>query len=243
MNLHLLQIIIHRDRFPTEAFYPFNLEVLQQTESIQFRSPITFFVGENGSGKSTLLRAAAQRCGIHIWQDEGSKPYQYNPYVSKLMGCVTVEWSAGPVPGSFFGSEIFHDFTRILDEWAASDPGQLKYFGGESLVTKSHGEGLMAFFRSRYKIRGLHCLDEPETALSPRRQLELLQILIQMSKAGHTQFLIATHSPILLACPDADILSFDYTPLQEVEYEHTDHYQIYREFMADRDRFLGQFRK
>ena len=159
------------------------------------------------------------------------------------MGCVSVEWRAGPVPGSFFGSEIFHDFTRILDEWAASDPGQLKYFGGESLVTKSHGEGLMAFFRSRYKIKGLHCLDEPETALSPRHQLELLEILIQMSKAGHTQFLIATHSPILLACPEAVILSFDYMPLRKTEYEHTDHYRIFRDFMANREIYLERFQK
>jgi predicted ATPase len=243
MNLHLHQIAIHRDRFPTEEFYPFNLEVLQQTVGIQFQSPITFFVGENGSGKSTLLRAVAHHCGIHIWQDEGSKPYRYNPYESKLMGCVSTRWREGPVPGSFFGSEIFHDFTRILDEWAASDPGQLKYFGGESLVTKSHGEGLMAFFRARYKIKGLHFLDEPETALSPRRQLELLEILIQMSRAGHAQFLIATHSPILLACPGADIISFDHIPLQRVEYEETDHYRIYHDFMANRERYLERFQK
>ena len=98
----------------------------------------------------------------------------------------------------------------------------------------------MAFFESRYKIEGLHLLDEPETALSPRHQLQLLQVLRKMSQAGHAQFIIATHSPILLACPGATIYSFDHVPLQQVEYEQTEHYKVYHDFMADRERFFTE---
>ncbi|MBN1147024.1 MAG: AAA family ATPase [Anaerolineales bacterium] len=237
--MHLKSVSIHRHLFPTEGHYPFNLPLLQQTGRIGFVAPITFFVGENGSGKSTLLRAITQRCGIHIWEDAGSQRFRPNPYENKLPRCITVEWAGAPVPGSFFGSETFHDFTRFLDEWAISDPGQLAYFGGESLVTMSHGESLMAFFEARYRIEGLHMLDEPETALSPRRQLQLLEVLAKMSAAGHAQFLIATHSPILLACPGATIYSFDHVPLQAVEYEQTEHYQLYYHFMTDRSKYLG----
>ena len=138
------------------------------------------------------------------------------------------------VPGSFFGSDIFRDFTNILDEWAASDPGQLKYFGGKSLVTQSHGQSMMSFFHSRYQIRGIYFLDEPETALSPRSQLELLEIIGENSQAGHAQFIIATHSPILLACEGARIYSFDHVPVRVIEYEETEHYQVYKKFLMER---------
>jgi predicted ATPase len=114
------------------------------------------------------------------------------------------------VPGSFFGSEIFNDFRRTLDGWASSDPGQLKYFGGKSLITQSHGRSIMSYFRFCYSRRGIYFLDEPETALSPQSQLDLIDILRENGRAGHAQFIIATHSPILLAYEDAKIYSFDY---------------------------------
>ena len=98
------------------------------------------------------------------------------------------------------GLRFFKDFTHVLDEWAVSDPGQLEYFGGELLVTQSHGQSMMSYFRARYKIRGIYLLDEPETALSPKSQLELLDIINKNSLTGQAQFIIATHSPLLLAC-------------------------------------------
>ncbi len=96
----------------------------------------------------------------------------------------------------------------------------------------------MSFFTSRYQIKGLYFLDEPETALSPKSQLELLKLLREMSKAGHAQFIVATHSPILMACPDSMIYSFDHIPVKQIEYEETKHYQIYRDFMRDRNKCL-----
>jgi predicted ATPase len=119
-----------------------------------------------------------------------------------------------------------------------ADPEMLKYFGGESLVTQSHGQSILSLFRARYKIKGLYFLDEPETALSPKSQLELLSILKEMSEAGHAQFIIATHSPLLLACPGAHIYSFDHIPIKRIGYEETDHYRIYKDFLEDRNKYV-----
>jgi predicted ATPase len=119
------------------------------------------------------------------------------------------------------------------------DPGLLKYFGGKSLMAQSHGQSLMAYFRSRLKIKGLYILDEPETALSPKSQLELLGLLKEAGRSGQAQFIIATHSPILLACPGAKILSFDEAPVRQIEYENTEHYRIYSEFMANPQNFIS----
>ena len=138
----------------------------------------------------------------------------------------------GRVPGSFFGSQVFNNFARILDEWLTMDPGLLEYYGGKSLMSQSHGQSLMAFFESRFKIKGLYLLDEPETALSPGSQLELLRLLKEMGAAGHAQFIIATHSPILLACPGAQIFSFDPPGIREVSYEDTTHFKVYQQFFA-----------
>ena len=110
--------------------------------------------------------------------------------------------------------------------------------GRDAGCTQSHGQSLMSYFKARYKIEGLYLLDEPETALSPRSQLQLLNLLRDMGQAGHAQFIIATHSPILLACPEATIYSFDHIPVKEVGYEETDYYRLYKSFMEDRSRYL-----
>jgi predicted ATPase len=236
--MHLRSATLHPENYPTREHYPFNLPIFQQAENILFTTPITLFVGENGAGKSTFIKAICQKSGIHIWHDTDKLRCQHNRYEDDLHRYLTIEWTDGRVPGSFFGSDIFQYFTQVLDEWAASDPGQLKYFGGKSLITQSHGQGMMSFFKACYKIKGLFFLDEPETALSPKSQLELLNLLVAMGEAGHAQFIVATHSPILLACPGAVIYSFDQAPLSQVQYEDTSHYQIYSGFMADRRRYL-----
>jgi predicted ATPase len=236
--MHLKKATLHSASYPTTEYYPFNLAVFQQTHEISFDTRVTFFVGENGSGKSTLLQALANSCGIHIWRESARTRFHCNPYEDRLCEHLTVEWTDGKVPGSFFGSDIFRHFAEILDEWAAADPGQLNYFGGKSLMTQSHGQSLMSFFRARYRIKGLYFLDEPETALSPRLQLELVELLLNAQDGGHGQFIIATHSPILLACPGAQIYSFDVSPIRKVDYEDTEHYRVYKAFMENRDRFL-----
>ena len=236
--MHLKRVTIHPEKFPTTEHYPFNLNIFHETKSILFDSPITFFVGENGTGKSTLLEAITNKCGIYIWGNNERKTLKVNLYEKRLHEAIDIEWTQGSVHGSFFASQIFQNFAQILDEWAAADPGALDYFGGESLLTKSHGQALMSFFKARYKIKGIYFMDEPETALSPRTQLDLLGVVKGMSQAGHAQFIIATHSPILLACPGAKIHSFDYAPVKQIDYEETDQFQVYKSFMVDRNRYL-----
>jgi predicted ATPase len=238
--MHLTRLTLLADQFPTDKHYPFHLAVFRETRSVAFSSPVTFFIGENGTGKSTLLEAMAHKCGIHIWRGIERKRFEANPYEDALHWFIEVEWTDGMVPGSFFSSGIFRTFAESLDEWAAASSKILDYFGGKSLMTQSHGQSLMSFFKARYKIKGLYLLDEPETALSPKTQLELLTLLRDMSQAGHAQFIIATHSPILMACPGAQIYSFDSHPVKRVDYEDTEHYQVYKGFMENRKKFLGK---
>ena len=237
--MHLNNVSFLSDDYPTLKNYPFSLDLFNNTQKIAFQSPITFFIGENGSGKSTLLEAIANRCGFHIWRGIQRTRYDVNPYEEELYRFIRVEWSNGMVPGSFFAADIFRNFAKNLDEWSAMDPGMLKYFGGKSLMSQSHGQSLMSLFKARYKIKGLYLLDEPETALSPKSQIELLGVLKDMSRKGHAQFIVATHSPILLACPDADILNFNRLPLASIEYEDTEYFRIYRDFMNNRNKYLS----
>lgn len=236
--MHLKDVVFHPLKYPKKDCYPFNLALFHETESLAFAAPVTLFVGENGTGKSTLLEALASACNIHIWRDTQRSRPDYNPYEDKFHQYISVSWAEGRVPGSFFGSKNFQYFSELLDAWAAADRGQLNYFGGKSLTTQSHGQSLMSFFRSRYRVKGLYLLDEPETALSPRSQIELLNLLEDMSADGHAQFIIATHSPLLLACPQAIIYTFDQSPIRRIEYEQTDHYRVYKDFMTDRKRYL-----
>lgn len=233
---HVQNLTLLHDQYPTRESYPFTMPVLQQTRRLEFNTPVTIFVGENGSGKSTLLEALAKACGVHIWEhDRNMRRVRVNEYEKLLHRFLKVSWANGNVPGSFFGAEVFRDFKLMLDEWAVADPGQLKYFGGESLVTQSHGQSMMAYFRARYQIKGVYFLDEPETGLSPASLLELLEIIEESARAGHGQFFMATHSPILLACPLATLYSFDHLPAKPIRYEETSHYRIYKRFIMDRE--------
>ncbi len=236
--MHLTAIELFPEKYPTVRHYPFNLRIFHETRRLTFTTPVTFLVGENGAGKSTLLRALCHKCGIHIWEKERGDRMESNPYDELLYRYMDVQWKNGRVYGSFFGSENFRNFAEYLEEWAASDPESLKYFGGKSLVTQSHGQSMMTYFRARYQIKGLYFLDEPETALSPRSQLELVRILKEMGEAAHAQFIVATHSPILLACPGATIFSFDHIPVQPIQYEETEYYKIFKGFLEDRDQYL-----
>ena len=236
--MHLTRVKLLTDEFPTMDNYPFSLDIYQKTKQIVLNAPVTFFIGENGTGKSTLLEAIAHRSGFHIWRGLDRSRFEVNPYEDDLYRFLRLEWTNGMVPGSFFAADIFRNFSKNLDEWSSNDPGMLKYFGGKSLMSQSHGQSLMSFFRARYKIKGLYLLDEPETALSPKSQLELLGLLHDVSRMGHAQFIVATHSPILLACPDADILNFNRLPLKSIGYEDTEYFKIYRDFLNNRNKYL-----
>ena len=231
--MHLKRVLLFPEEYPTSGHYPFNLRIFHETRSIEFHSPVSFFVGENGSGKSTLLKALALRSDIHIWCNNEGRRFAHNPFEEYLYRFIDTEWTDGVVQGAYFASEIFHDFARILEEWASASPEILEYFGGKSLITQSHGQSLMSYFRARFRKKGLYLLDEPETALSPKRQIELLDIVKETGRAGHAQFIIATQSPILITCPGAGIYSFDHVPVRQVDHRDTDLYKTYKKFFND----------
>lgn len=237
--MYLSKVRINSDRYPTHRFYPFDIPVLNKTTELTFRRPVAFFVGENGSGKSTLLEAITRKCDICIWDKPKRHAAHNNPYETRLADYITVTWSNGSVAGSLFRAEAFRDFADFIDDVALCDPGRLKYHGGRILNTLSHGEGILSYFSGRYRIKGIYFLDEPEAALSPASQIKLLIFLQQLEVEGHAQFIIATHSPILLAYPGAQIFSFDSSRIEEVAYEDTTHYKIYKQFLADRAVFLS----
>ncbi len=230
--MHLKQVIIDQSSFPTQEEYPFSLPVFQNTPQLDLTHPVTIFTGENGSGKSTFLKSLCRRCNIHIWEGVERSPYRLNPYENMLPQVMDIKWTNGSVQGSFFSPELFRNYSQLVDEWASSSPGILKHYGGSSLVTQSHGQSCMAYFKSMYKVEGLYFLDEPESALSPKTQLELLGLLTQMSEEGHAQFVIATHSPILMSCDQAALYSFDGDSIESIGYKETEHYKVYHGFFT-----------
>jgi len=238
MIMYLTKLRINSDLYPTHRIYPFNIPVLNHPTELTFRRPVIFFVGENGSGKSSLLEAITRKCGFHIWHKPKRHLAHQNPLETRLADYITITWSNGPVAGSLFRAETFHDFADFLDDVALCDPGRLQYHGGQILNTLSHGEAILSYLSHRFNSGGLFFLDEPESALSPVRQLEFLNLLQRLEARGHTQFIIATHSPILLAHPGAQIFSFDSNHIREVAYEDTTHYRIYRKFFQDRSAFF-----
>jgi predicted ATPase len=232
--MHLRKIVVRGSDFPTRSLYPFDVPAFDDTVTIRLRKPAVFFVGENGTGKSTLLEAIARGSGAHIWHREKRHMAHRNPFEARLADYLNLTWANGRAPASFFRAETFHYFADFLDDVALSDPGRLRFHGGRILNTLSHGEKIKHYFRGRFNMLGLYIIDEPEAALSPRSQLELLGLLEHFVALCDAQFLIASHSPILLSCPDAQIFSFDDGGIKEVIYEETAHYRIYAQLFSNR---------
>jgi predicted ATPase len=237
--MHLTKVKINSDSYPTDRFYPFDIPVLKETPELVFKSPIVFFVGENGSGKSTLLEAITRKCSITLWDKPRRHLAHDNPYETSLVDYISVTWVNGSVPGSLFRAETFREFADFLDDVALCDPGRLKYHGGHILNTLSHGEAILSYFGGRYHIKGLYFLDEPEAAFSPASQIKFLELLQRLEAGGHAQFIIDTHSPILLSYPGAQIFNFDSPRIEEVNYQDTTHYKLYKQFFTDQDVLLS----
>ena len=237
--MYITQVKLHSEYYPTDRYYPFNIPTLRRTAALVLKKPVVFFVGENGSGKSTLLEALTRKCGVHIWDKVKRRAGYDNPFADRLVDFIDVTWANGHVPGSLFRAETFQEMVDFLDDAALCDPGRLAYQGGQMLNTLSHGEGMLAYFNGRYHVKGLYFLDEPEAALSPASQIKFLKLLQLLATGGQAQFIIATHSPILLAYPGAQIFSFDEGHIEEVTYEETAHYRIYKQFFTDRGAYLA----
>lgn len=215
--------------------YPFSIPAIRELGLLEFHRDVTFFVGENGSGKSTLLEGIALSLGYS--PEGGTRNFQLatTDSVSPLHEVLRLARSfRKPRDGYFLRAESFFNVATFMDE-----VGYLESYGGESLHARSHGEAFMALLTHKFRGKGLYLLDEPEAALSPSRQLAALSIIHQLVQ-DHSQFIIATHSPILLSYPHAKIIQFDASGLSEVAFEDTDHYAVTRDFLNNYPRRLEQ---
>ncbi|MFD0676667.1 MULTISPECIES: AAA family ATPase [unclassified Paenibacillus] len=234
--MYLREAAILRDKFPAGGRYPFTVPALAQTKGLPFGGPVTFFVGENGSGKSTMLEAIAWQCGFHTAGGSANQTYELDGTEADFGPYIRLTWNRKVTSGFFLRAESFFNFANYLDQMVREQPQYRHEFyapyGGKSLHEQSHGESFLSLFRNRFGRRAIYLLDEPEAALSPARQLSLLSVFHRLSP--DSQFIVATHSPILLGFPGAQIYSFDEGPIHEIAYEETSHYQLTRRFLENR---------
>jgi predicted ATPase len=212
--------------------HPFDIPAFRDGIHLRFRTSVALFVGENGSGKSTLLEAIATCCGFGLTGGNRDHTFQVEDGRTELGRALRLGWLPKVTEGFFLRAENFFNLATYLDEVST-----LARYGGKPLHAQSHGESFMALFVHRFE-QGIYILDEPEAALSPARQLAFLKVIHDLEKPGHAQFLISTHSPILLAYPGAAIYGLDGDRIAEVKYEDTEHFKITRDFLACPERFL-----
>jgi predicted ATPase len=231
---YLLHASLRPQIDPDFNVYPFNIPAVRELGHIAFHPNVTFFVGENGSGKSTVLEAIAVALGFG--PEGGTKSVQFRTAdsISSLHEALRL---ARGVPmasdGYFLRAETFFNVASYMDE-----VNYLERYGG-SLHKRSHGESFMAVLLNKLKGNGIYLLDEPEAALSPNRQMAALSAIHQLVEAS-SQFIIATHSPILLSYPHSKIIQFDQTGITEVAYEDTEHFAVMRDFLNNYPRRLDQ---
>jgi predicted ATPase len=239
----LLDLELLRDRVNSFDHYPFSLPVVRHLDRLKFDPRVTFLVGENGSGKSTLLEAMAVALGFNA--EGGSVNFNFatrNSH-SELHDYLRIAKGARrPRDGFFLRAESFYNaatYVDRLDEEFPTEPPLIKSYGGTSLHEQSHGESFLALLQNRFRGEGLYLLDEPEAALSPQRQLAVLARIHELA-GQESQFVIATHSPILLAFPHATIYECSDRGLCAVRYEDTEHYRVSRAFLENPGRMLRE---
>ncbi|WP_019241842.1 MULTISPECIES: AAA family ATPase [Bacillus] len=217
--------------------YPFSLPAVKNLTQLQFHPNVTFLIGENGSGKSTILEAIATSYGFN--PEGGTRNFNFSSFSSHstLHDYIrVVKGAERPLDGFFFRAESFYNVATNIEELNREVPGLLNSYGGTSLHAQSHGESFMSIFLHRFRGNSMYILDEPEAALSPSRQLTFIARLHELVEQG-CQFIIATHSPILMAYPNSIVYEIkdDY---QEVNARDTDHYQITKAFLDSPERML-----
>jgi predicted ATPase len=219
--------------------YPFCLPFLRREFDLAFDQAITIIVGENGSGKSTLLEGIAAMAGYdEAGGGKGYMPVDHSRALEAMGGrlsqALRASWLPKITTGWFFRAESFFSVARYLDQAAMEGGGAPPDF-----LSHSHGEGFLRFFEERCRRQGIFIFDEPESALSPSRQIEFLKLLRRMDRSGICQVIMATHSPIIMAYPGACLLRLSKYGLDPVTVEETDHYRLMREFWADRAVFIA----
>lgn len=232
----LQKIKFLKDQVPNSKIFPFNIPFLKHFDTLKFHKNVTFLVGENGIGKSTLIESIAE--GLGLSSEGGTKNFNLkthqntsdslHPYFNFSMSYLK------PKDYYFLRAESFYNVASYMDE-----VNYLKSYGGKSLHQQSHGESFLAVLKNKLKGEGLYILDEPESALSPQGQLNAIAIIDKLVKSD-SQFIIATHSPILLAYPNAKIIQIDENGLTQLQLEDTDHYRLYSAFFKNPKGLIGR---
>lgn len=231
-SLFLQQIRIDWEQIEQESYLR-GIAAIRDVEQIPLTNPVTCFVGENGSGKSTLLEAIAAAYGFN--PEGGTRNYNFSTYDSHSKLCDAVRLTRGVRRagwGYFLRAESFYNVATKEEEYSRGPGGVPQHYH-----EKSHGESFLQLVQNSFRPGGFYLLDEPEAALSPQRQLTLLMEIDRCAKGG-AQFIIATHSPILLGLPGVQILTFDDGPIHPCEYEDTDSYQVMSTFINHREQLL-----
>lgn len=239
---YIRSIQLNKEKIDDFNQYPFNLPVLKNLETLEFHPKVTFIVGENGSGKSTLLEAIAVAYGFN--PEGGTKNFIFQTRSSHSDLYDYINISKGiklPRNGFFLRAETTYNLATDIDERDEDieqrGPRIIDSYGGTSLHKQSHGESFFSIFLNRFGEKGIYILDEPEAALSPSRQMSIITRIDELVREG-SQFIIATHSPILMAYPRATIYEIKDEKINQVSYEQTDHYQITKSFLNNKDKFL-----
>lgn len=236
MNAPFLREISLKYEPPENAYWR-AIPALQNLH-MAFPNRVTFLVGENGTGKSTLLEAIAVACGFHPSGGSRNNLYDFTPTESDLSGHLKLVWNLKVNRGFFLRAESFYNFASHVDDLNNIDPAKAySPYGGKSLHHQSHGESFLSLFKNRLH-QGIFLFDEPEAALSPRRQLECMKLLREREKSGQCQLIIATHSPILLSYPGATLYQFTREQgIAETTYRDTEHYRLTKDFLNAPEKF------
>jgi predicted ATPase len=235
---YLRRIWLDPSRIADRAAYPFCLPFLQDEFELSFDRAITIIVGENGTGKSTLLEGVAVLAGYdEAGGGKGYRPVDHSNALEVMGGQLSKALRASWLPkitnGWFFRAESFFSVARYMDEVNREEIPNVPGGTPPDFLSHSHGEGFLRFFQEKCQRQGIFIFDEPESALSPARQIEFLKLMRRMEQSTICQVVMATHSPMLMAYPDARLLRLSKYGLEPVTVEETDHYKVMREFCAD----------
>jgi predicted ATPase len=238
---YLLEVKLLRDKVPSFERYPFSIPAIRNLHSLEFHPAVTFIIGENGSGKSTLLEAIATAWGFN--PEGGTLNFNFSTRTShsSLNEYIRLRKSIKRAKNGFFlrAESYFNVATEIekLDEEPGGPP-IINSYGGVSLHEQSHGESFFSLFMHRFGGKGFYILDEPEAALSPTRQMAMISRMHELIK-DNSQFIIATHSPIIMAYPNSKILQLNQDNIETVTYTDTEHYQVTKNFLSNTEKMLS----